>query len=102
MANTKAPPSTQSPLEAVQRRLNNYYDQSLAKGTYLAAPTEDLVWYTVAATKASYLIKAADAPSSSEEADPAFRPPPAELVMILKVFSLHLSVSIALTHLQGV
>ena len=43
------------------------------------------MWYTVAATKASYLIRAVDAPSASEEEDPEFRPPPAELAMIVKV-----------------
>lgn len=74
--------------ESVQKRLNDYRNESLEKGTYLAAPTKQLMWYTVAATKASYLICADEAASSSEEADSAFRPPPAELVMILKVFSL--------------
>jgi len=86
MATTTTHPAVVSPLQAVQNRLSNYRDECLKKGTYLAAPTEELVWYTVNATKASYLIRAADAPQSSEEVDPANRPPPAELVMILKGF----------------
>ena len=85
MATTTTHPATVSPLEAVQKRLSTYREECLKKGTYLAAPTEELIWYTVAATKASYLIRAADAPLPSEEVEPANRPPPAELVMILKV-----------------
>ena len=76
-------------MEAFQRRLSKYRDEGLKKGTYLAAPTEELVWYTVASTKASYLICAVDAPLPSEEVDPATRPPPAELAMIFKVFFFH-------------
>lgn len=81
------------PMKAKQKRLTRYRNEGLEKGTYLGAPAEDLVWYTVPATKASYLICAGDAPASeeeesspSEDVDPASRPAPAELAMILKVF----------------
>lgn len=79
-------PAPVSPMDVILTRLNRYRTEGIAKGTYLAAPTQELVWYTVAATKASYLVDAADLPPPSEKEDQAARPQPAELVMILKVF----------------
>ena len=58
----------------------------LKKGGYLAAPSEDLAWYTVGATNASYLIRASDMPSDANPLEPGTRPAPVELSMIVKVF----------------
>jgi hypothetical protein len=102
MATTTTYPTAISPLAAVMKRLSSCRTEGLEKGTYLAAPTEELVWYTVAATKASYLIRAADAPPPSEEGDPATRPAPVELCMILKGFPSSFFIpSIILRRLQG-
>jgi hypothetical protein len=86
MATTTTHPPTVSPLAATQKRLATFRQECVDTGTYLAEPTEELKWYTVPATKASYLIHAADAPQSSEEANMATRPPPAQVSVILKVF----------------
>ena len=69
-----------------QETFAKYRKACVAKGTYLAAPSEDFVWYTVEATKASYLIRASDAPSPTTTLEPGDRPAPAELTMIVKVF----------------
>lgn len=70
-----------------QTLINDHRMVGLAKGTYLAAPTEEFSWYTVSATKTSYLIRASDAPDPTAVSDPDDRPEPVQLVMILKVFS---------------
>ena len=91
------PTQCRAPRHPMHIRLDKYRGESLKTGRYLAAPSEEFVWYTLPATNASYLIHASDAPSSSEEADPAHRPPPAELVMIIKVFLSPSMMSIGLT-----
>ena len=64
-----------------------YRELCLAKGTYLAALSEELTWFSVKATKSSYLIRASDAPSTTASLDPDDRPAPVELAMICKVRS---------------
>ena len=86
MATTTTHDNPVPPKDTIQKQLHKYRQRCLDTGTYLPAPTKEFAWYTVPATKASYLIEAANAPSSAEEADPSSHPPPAELSMILKVF----------------
>ena len=85
MATTTTHDNPASPKDAIQKQLHKYHQRCLDAGTYLPAPTKEFAWYTVPATKASYLIDAANAPSSTE-VDPSSHPPPTKLSMILKVF----------------
>jgi len=64
------------------QKVNDNRELCLAKGTYLAAPSEEFAWFTVEATKASYLIRASDVPAPES----GNRPAPVELSMIIKVF----------------
>jgi len=73
-------------LMSPQSNVADYRKRCLAKGTYLAAPTEEFTWFTVEATKVSYLIRASDAPPPDTVLEPSDRPAPVELAMIVKVF----------------
>jgi len=89
-----------SPADAIRKRIDEKRHEGIETGMYLAAPTKEFAWYTVPATKASYLIDAADLPPPSVK--PTKRPNAAELVVIMKVFCASLSTTfIMLKHLQG-
>ena len=77
---TKETPPT--PFEAARLR-------GVAKGTYLAELREELTWYQVGDTNTSYLIRASDAPSSTETLESSDPPIAADLVMIVKVVFSH-------------
>ena len=90
-----------SPTNGIRKRINKKHDEGIATGMYLTAPTRELAWYTVPATRASYLVDATDIPSPSAKMNSATRPEQAELVVIMKVFRASLSMtSVVLKHLR--
>lgn len=80
-------------MPSTEEAVATYRETCLKNGTYLAVPSEEYTWFSVGATNASYLIQASDAPDPADPVDSDYRPPPAELLLICKVFFLLLSPS---------
>ena len=76
-------------MSTIAGKLAGHRKKCVEKGTYLTEfPTEELAWFTVPATKASYLIWASDAPSDDTVPGSDNRPDPVEVSMVIKVFPL--------------